>query len=228
MRFLGLLLLNVLLFISVLSSAELKVQSFDGVDWSKFSATETKVVGYEKSLKVQVAVDGERLYVRVRIQQKEPNLKHRPWVLKDEKFVVGKQLEDRLFLCFSQKDKKVQDLWFWGANRTQWGFADDGFLKAGKYSPDSGKSPWKLNLNLDTLHQNRNRYLSQEASASRTDVKVSAKYLNGEWSLVFSRLLNTGNDDDLNLMSKFSLSLSKDLNSPQSEALSISISELRK
>jgi hypothetical protein len=215
-----------LLFGLSLPGQELKVGKFDGKDWAGIAHAESKIQAYEDTVKIQMAIHGEHLYVRVRIPQKEASLKHRPWVLKDEKFVVGKQIEDSLVLHFSQKGKKTQDLWFWGANRTQWGFADDGFLKEGKYSPDLGKGPWKLNLKLDTLHQNRSRYQQATSTESRSDIKVRAKHEKGEWQLVFSRLLYTGNDDDLNLKAEFSVSLSKDLKSSQSVVIPSSLIEV--
>ena len=98
---------------------EMKVVEFDGRNWDNIQAIDLSVKGYERDLKIQVAKSEQKVFFRVRIPQKEPSLKHRPWVLKNEKFVVGKQHEDSLVLRFSQSDKSIEDLWFWGANRTQ-------------------------------------------------------------------------------------------------------------
>ncbi|WDE96572.1 hypothetical protein PQO03_01145 [Lentisphaera profundi] len=195
---------------SILFGADIKVADFDGRDWSKVAVHQMKVDGYKELLKLQCAIHKEKLSIRVRIPQENPSMKHRPWVLKDEKFVVGKQLEDSLALRFSQKGKEIQDLWFWGANRTQWGVADDGFFKDKKYFSDGGKGPWKLNLELGSFHQNRNRYLEQKSQGSRSDVSVKSDYKEGAWELVFSRSIRTINKDDLSFDSLLELTVSKD------------------
>jgi len=214
-----------MMWVFTLSATELRIGNFDGKNWSGVPQALVKVPAHEEELKVQLGLNEGRLFLCVRIPQKEVNLKHRPWVLKDEKFVVGKQLEDSLALRFSQEGKEIQDLWFWGANRTQWGFADDGFFKDGKYSPDAGKGPWKLNLSLESLHRNRSRYLQAKPSASRSDVKVQAKYLAGEWELIFVRALKSEHEDDLVLTKNFSLSLSKDQKSQSSKLIKVSFNE---
>lgn len=222
----GILKIILLLSTSTLVAEQLKVKAFDGKNWEDIQTIETDVMGYKDKLKVQSAINNSKLFIRLIIKQKKPSLKHRPWVLENEKFVVGSQQEDSLLLRLSQKGKKLQDAWFWGANRTQWGFADDGFFLAGDYKKDSGKGPWMLNLRRETLHQNRSRYLEQAVDGSRGDVEVKASYQNNAWELIFKRSLSSVNKDDLSLTKEIEISFSKNESFEESKNLVLLIKEM--
>ena len=141
-------------------------------------------------------IKDQKIYVEIKYQKDMPSLLHRPWILKNEQFIVGKQLEDSIEFSFSS-DMKNWDLWKWGANRSKWGKADDWRVEASKRFPDQGLGPWKLNLEPWKISQDSSRYLEQKTSGSRADVAVTAKYESAHWRVLFSRKLNTDKADDV-------------------------------
>ncbi len=160
-----------------------------------------------QELAFQARIWDDRLYIKLRSKQNSLRDWHRPWILKDEKFVVGKQVEDFFSLTFDG-GKSIKDLWYWGANRNQWGFADDRKISEGLESPDKGLAPWRLNLQAWQIRQNPSRYLKQEPSESRADVMVQAQFSKGILELEFSRSLRSQNDDDLSLLGDVKLVIS--------------------
>lgn len=110
------------------------------------------------------------------------------------------------------------DVWFWKANRTNpAGFADDKIhihsstknrdtteliSRTGKSMfldrrADKGGSAYKIDLVTTYGGDILPRYTSHPPSDSRADVRAKGVWQAGRWTIEFARLLQTGNQDDL-------------------------------
>jgi hypothetical protein len=112
------------------------------------------------------------------------------------------------------------DIWYWKACRTDpAGYADDKMQilnetealnaveiigRSGKTrylyrQEDAGKSAYKINMQTENIGLIIPRYTIQAPSGSRADVKAKGNWQDGRWTIEFSRFLDTGHDDDLQL-----------------------------
>ncbi len=112
------------------------------------------------------------------------------------------------------------DTWFWKANRTDpIGYADDKIqrlthLKIDKAKKlksmtgrtlylqrkgDWGQAAYFDNIVVDYKGQIIPRFNSQPPSGSRADIKAVGGWRDGYWTIEFSRRLETGNADDIQL-----------------------------
>jgi hypothetical protein len=117
-------------------------------------------------------------------------------------------------------DTYTADVWYWKANRTDpLGYADDKHhilaAEQGKKAKelkskngktrylmrigDAGKSAQKKRILTSYEGDIQAQYLVVEPEGSRADVKAKGNWNNGVWTIEFSRKLNTGNSDDLQL-----------------------------
>jgi hypothetical protein len=110
------------------------------------------------------------------------------------------------------------DIWFWKAVRTNpAGYADDKWQsispEAGKdtrliSSPhhgnlyflrqgDVGEAPWEEKFFFEYRGDKLTKYVPQQPTGSRADVRAKGVWSNGQWTIEFARKLNTGHDDDV-------------------------------
>ena len=110
------------------------------------------------------------------------------------------------------------DIWFWKACRTDnIGYADDKiheysaeenrnatrvFTRSGKKMyllrlGDEGASAYKIDLISEYREEIMPRYLLQDPSGSRGDVRAKGRWNNGHWTIEISRKLTTSHDDDV-------------------------------
>jgi hypothetical protein len=112
----------------------------------------------------------------------------------------------------------VADIWFWKAMRTDHaGFADD---KMHTYSAsrsknaktlisengqifyltrkgDDGESAYDTNLVPGFQGDRLPKYIKRQPTGSRADVRAKGAWLDGRWTIEFSRKLSTGHADDI-------------------------------
>jgi hypothetical protein len=112
----------------------------------------------------------------------------------------------------------LADIWFWKACRTDpAGFADDKMhklssvktkdetrltSKSGKTiyltrSGDAGTSVYKIDLETEFKGETLPRYIYQQPTQSRADVRAKGTWKNNRWTIEFGRALDTGNPDDV-------------------------------
>ncbi len=110
------------------------------------------------------------------------------------------------------------DIWFWKACRTDpAGYADDkthvlnqaeerGATKINSQSEnvmyllrrgDNGASAYGIDLITDYQDKIMPRYITQQPTGSRSDVKAKGIWENGTWTIEFRRDLSTGYQDDI-------------------------------
>lgn len=126
--------------------------------------------------------------------------------------------EDTVDLSIFGDNPYSADVWFWKACRTNpVGYADDKiqFLssikieeskklksKSGKNmylvrKGDKGTSSYKSELSGEYKGDKTPRFTNRTPTGSRADIKSKGKWNDGKWTIEFSRLLKTGNDDDV-------------------------------
>lgn len=110
------------------------------------------------------------------------------------------------------------DIWYWKAHRTDpMGYADD---KSHVYSNerlkkskkriskrgnrfylvrrgDEGQSTYKPIIHVTRFNDEVSSYSHRKPTGSRADVKAKGHWSNNEWTIEFSRALDTGNADDV-------------------------------
>lgn len=112
----------------------------------------------------------------------------------------------------------MADIWFWKARRTDpMGYADDRFQvlsynlipksyavtsRAGRTmhllrKGDEGDAAYKENIYVEYINDKMSRHVHQEPNGSRADIKAKGLWSEGRWVVEFSRLLDTGNGDDI-------------------------------
>ena len=112
------------------------------------------------------------------------------------------------------------DIWFWKANRTDpVGYADDKIQRLSKTKlakskqiksqsgksmfiqrkGDKGQSAYKSKLYLEHSGDEIPQFEHRNPTESRADVRAKGFWKDGSWCVEFSRLLVTGNPDDIQL-----------------------------
>lgn len=112
------------------------------------------------------------------------------------------------------------DIWFWKASRTDHaGYADDKIQyytttrnkqsqqiisASGKVfylrrNADTGESAYMPSLQTEYVGDCVTKYRQTQTSGSRADIRAKGQWENGVWTIEFSRLLNTGNLDDVQM-----------------------------
>ena len=115
-------------------------------------------------------------------------------------------------------EEHTADTWFWKARRTDpVGFADDKIQrlrmkparKAVKLTNRNGSSSYLQRLGdrgdpayddmlySHFIHKSMPRYINREPTKSRADIRAKGLWINGTWSIEFSRKLQTGQGDDV-------------------------------
>ncbi len=110
------------------------------------------------------------------------------------------------------------DIWFWKACRTDpMGYADDKYQilspltmqksaglasRSGKTmyllrANDAGAPAFRTKIRAEYAGERIPRFIYQEPSGSRGDVRAKGKWADGQWTLEFARALETGNSDDI-------------------------------
>lgn len=116
------------------------------------------------------------------------------------------------------------DIWYWKSFRTDHaGFADDKYQTYGNIATpkaqrtlskngktfyltrkgDSGRGAYKNHIPLKYQGDEVNGYELRTPEKSRADVRAKGQWKDGYWTVEFSRKLNTGNSDDIELNTKF-------------------------
>jgi len=124
-------------------------------------------------------------------------------------------------LTLSSDDEYKADIWYWKANRTDHsGFADDKFQlysinklpesvqlvsKTGRphylaRSGDSGEAAYKVLVYEKYVGDKASKFGYQKPSGSRADIRAKGLWKNGFWTIEFQRKLDTGNQDDVQLI----------------------------
>jgi len=206
---------HVLLFIavglcavtSVFGQSSREVVVFEGARSEPLEFT-----GSDLSGMVSVSATDESFYLKVVFGSPKAVVEHKPWVWDESlnSYVVGDPLEDcvKIFLFDELSEKSFADVWVWRAARSgRAGYADDLSWHSSSSSEmniarkdiymDSGVTAWYsrfLNTFSGPVVQ---RFYTREPSGSCADVTVKASWSDGVWQVVFSRLRNTHNSDDL-------------------------------
>lgn len=140
---------------------------------------------------------------------------------REDTFAFKWNMEDKeVDLSNFSDDLYIADVWYWKANRTDpLGYADDKHhilasepgkkakelkSKSGKTRyfmrvGDAGKSAQKKRILTSYEGDIQSQYLVVEPEGSRADIRAKGTWKDGVWTIEFSRKLNTGNPDDLQL-----------------------------
>jgi methyl-accepting chemotaxis protein len=138
---------------------------------------------------------------------------------REDTFTFKWNMEDReVDLSNFSDNQYTADIWYWKANRTDpAGYSDDKShvlssspgkkareltSKGGKKQylmriGDSGKSAQKKRLLTTYQGDVQDQYRSREPGGSRADIRAKGIWMNGYWTIEFSRKLDTGNTDDI-------------------------------
>lgn len=121
-------------------------------------------------------------------------------------------------LTLKSQDNYIADIWYWKAFRTDHaGYADDKIQTYSSLSSpkshriltengnvfyltrkgDKGVSSYKNNIPAEFKGETINSYDLRVPQGSRGDVRAKGQWKDGEWSLEFSRKLNTNHEDDI-------------------------------
>lgn len=121
-------------------------------------------------------------------------------------------------LTLASVEEHTADIWFWKAKRTDpVGFADDKIQrlrmkparKAVKLTSRNGSSRYLQRLGdrgdpayddmlySHFIRKRMPRYKKREPTKSRADIRAKGLWINGTWSIEFSRKLQTGQADDI-------------------------------
>ncbi len=165
--------------------------------------------------KIKVCHDSKSIYVLLSFYRVNEQVEHRPWKwnsLQEVYESTNKQMEETVyFIC--NKDAsinfKVADLWVWRAKRNNIaGFADDYLLQKIflidnndnlKYIPDKGDSAWYSKYFAEFAGDTLPRFYQRTPTKSMSDVRTKGRWDSHYWTIEFSRLLYTRNDDDIDL-----------------------------
>lgn len=142
-------------------------------------------------------------------------LQHKQWVWdkKHNRYTIGSQLEDTVKVFFFDKslDTHFADIWVWRAGRTNpVGYADDLYWSSTSQNngdgslvtvngvhPDSGRTCWLSRYQSKFVGNKVKRFYCHEPEGSCSDVKAVGEWDNSLWRISFSRVLDTGNGDDI-------------------------------
>ena len=138
---------------------------------------------------------------------------------REDNFAFKWNLEDKPVDLSNFADNLYRaDVWYWKANRTDpVGYADDKLhilqdqpgKKAKQLTSKGGQQRYLIRLGDvgDAAQKKRilvdyegdivDQYESTTPSGSRADVHAKGAWKGGAWTIEFSRLLDTGNDDDI-------------------------------
>lgn len=138
---------------------------------------------------------------------------------REDGFVFKWNMESESVDLSLRADKPYRaDTWFWKACRTDpAGFVDDkiqilSFLKVEKSlmltsksgatmyllrQGDKGTAAFKTKMTSEYEGDMVNRFVYQQPTGSRADVKAKGIWENGRWTIEFARSLVTGHDDDV-------------------------------
>jgi len=139
----------------------------------------------------------------------------------EDTFVFKWSMESTPFDLRLRSDRPHRaDIWFWKACRTDpAGYADDKMqivsstqlrgatevvTRSGRKVyllrlEDEGKGAYKTNFQTEYGGETLPRYEYQAPSGSRADVEAKGLWRDGLWTIELSRLLHTGNEDDVQL-----------------------------
>lgn len=171
----------------------------------------------QKDRTIQAFYTKDRIFIQLSIPSPKEALKHKQWQEVDKKITLSKERENELHLIISKVDSDLtfSDYWFWSSVRThRYGYADDRRLEwqskntqkdsktetetiNAKAIADSGKAPYSYQSNSTLIPLRQESHKQQSASASRANVRVTGEWQHSTWKLLFSRKLNTLENDDI-------------------------------
>ncbi len=201
-----------------------KAPDIDGLSsdecWERAGSSEIEIAfSWVEKIKGMISVSREdgNIYFLLKIPCETENLEHGMWHWDpvEQVYSEGEEKEDTVQIMLAQKPAKnsFADLWIWrSARNSSSGYADDfhcsatggesrdeDFIPAEglKYAPDSGKLPWFSKYFAKFAGEKLPRFYQRRAEGSAGDVKCSAKWKDGVWTIELSRKLDTGRPDDL-------------------------------
>ncbi len=146
---------------------------------------------------------------------------YKPGPDREDTFVFKWNMElHNVDLSLKADNDYMADIWFWKACRTNpVGYADDKYhrysaskmekstkvtSKSGRTmylvrKGDGGTSAYKRNLHVDYKGDRVPAYGNRTPTGSRGDIRAKGMWSGGRWTIEFSRALNTGNGDDIQL-----------------------------
>ncbi|OGV36110.1 MAG: hypothetical protein A2020_03345 [Lentisphaerae bacterium GWF2_45_14] len=163
-----------------------------------------------ENLEFKTCSDGIKIFFLVRFKTPAPLDEHRRWNW-DKKsgiYVPGNELETTLNLVIAPhaKTSLFADLWVWRAGRTNpMASADDLYISydseksVPQVFPDKGQSAWYSRYFSDYAGDIIKRFYLRTPSGSAADVSAKGSWKDSEWTIEFSRKLDTGNIDDLRI-----------------------------
>ncbi len=141
---------------------------------------------------------------------------------REDSFVLKWNMgSERTDLSLHADDLYTADIWFWKACRTDpMGFADDKIQKLSaveierampltsrsgkttylKRAGDNGAPAYKNTLYIDYKGDRTPHFLNRFPKGSRADIRAKGIWTDGEWTIEFGRKLNTGHEDDVQLV----------------------------
>jgi hypothetical protein len=114
----------------------------------------------------------------------------------------GSEQEETIYIVLKDNTSGVSDIWCWRAARTNPAKkADDMYLgQDGKIYFDNGKLTWFSRFFGNYVGEALPRFYIQPPSGSTADVNATGVFNGKILTIEFSRLLNTGHNDDITLI----------------------------
>ncbi len=188
----------------------------DGKDDSAWAG----IPGYISSLKgdeilkmvIKTCKKDDTIFFLVKYKTEKLFRKHQYWHWDSERkiYAPGTEREESLQIILSNDatKKEFSDIWIWRAGRTNpSGYADDMFFCKGIYKMDKGQPCWFSKYFGDFAGKKLPRFYQQTPKGSAGDVKAKGNWIDGSLTIEFSRKLNTGKKDDIDLSENFYIKL---------------------
>lgn len=186
----------------------------------------------KKTISLKAVHDGDSICFLMVWADPDKNDEHSPFVWKESEYEANdEKVEDACSIAFALEGKfdsdmkagieSKWDVWEWGAQRTNAGYArdrmhiysrlkpDEKFGKSKRMTDNDGKFIFLARPEDEGTPVTRKdeapaakgaptvpQFVAQKPTGSAADVQAKGEYAGGKWTVEFRRKLNTGNKDD--------------------------------
>ena len=183
--------------------------------WRKVPCSKIRIVDGKNILflSLKACTDGRKIYFLIQYPTPGEIRKHQSWhwnpVL--QAYIPGKEKEESFTIILTQQKDNIKkaDVWVWRAARTDpVNKADDLFFqitdKANQAKKsivmDAGTNCWFSKYFGDFAGSELPRFYNRTPQGSLADIDAKGTWDRNFLTIEFSRVLNTGNEDDIKLM----------------------------
>lgn len=182
--------------------------------WKQTPATKIRIADGKILLPVylKACTDGRKIYILVQYQTAQKARKHQTWHWHPviQAYIPGKEEEEAFTIILSKDNSEIKkaDIWIWRAARTDpVNKADDLVyqecelvaIPRREILMDVGSTCWFSKYFGDYAGAELPRFYNRTPKGSLSDVNAKGSWDKNFLSIEFSRLLDTGNEDDIPL-----------------------------